>query len=303
MAMDVAWFSTNSYGVSESMDDLADFSMKALGCSVSQSSHKMSPRDSDSTMMPRSEFSGVDSANSIETPSNATSSGDFQGHDAPAEDWESTAAVIEIHLEAMNLATDELNNAQNELTTLMHERNQRLANWELASARFSQALPKVYVAKSAVYFDCKRQCEEAHRVVETATMNFLRAVDSGSTTSPSELSELAATHAQSLSNYQSLQRSLAEIKSSTGLSARALKAALPYYDAKAMHLQEMTSLDAAVQRLGERVKDAKAFYRSALRGLESISEAMHVDFPPLPVCSEMEPDHSALVHETSDCVK
>jgi hypothetical protein len=200
-------------------------------------------------------------------------SDDGVSNDDTFDECQTEADIIEVHLETMNLAAEEMNTAQNELTEMRRRRLYRLESWDIASARFAEAAPGVQIAKAAVYFDCKRQCEKAHYAVEAASVTFLRAMEDGAPKNIIE--ELSTIHVQSIAHYKSLQRSASEVRRSTGLSEAAMKAALPYYDAKALHLEEMAKMDTELQLVEERVGDARALYQAALQGLESISENEH----------------------------
>jgi len=201
--------------------------------------------------------------------SDATSKLETSSEEATPVDMD----AVEYHLETMNGASEEMNTVQNELASMRQRRHQCVEWWKDQSANLVRAFSGVDITKAALYYECERQCRLAHCAVVTASGSYSQAAAAGAR--KASLEALAARHVQSIDQYQSALRCLSKVQKSSKLSKEALSAALPYYDAEVLHLQELAKLDVAINQLVQRFADAKALYRSALQGLEAISDDAH----------------------------
>lgn len=183
---------------------------------------------------------------------------------------------IQQHLEEMNAAAAELNNAQASLAACMRDKVSLLQVWAVGSAEMARLIGPRSLVKAAPYYGLKRRSEASREVVMAASARFKRAMESGA--SDRELVTIVAEHARGLAEYEAIKRDLATMNLEGGPSGKALKtiaAVAPYFEAEDEHRFKVAKVEATLNYFTHWVDGAKARYHKALRSLEAVSEQAH----------------------------
>lgn len=181
---------------------------------------------------------------------------------------EVAAAEIQKYLEAMNDASDELNDAQQELIASQRERAS-LAAVASAAAQFTYVS---HIALARPLFERRCRCDAAGRVAEAAGAAYLVAAGAADR----ELSlAAAAAHTHALASYETARREIRDATRMSPLPAAELRAAITHLEAEAWQHARLAAVDAAILRAAARVAASKMRYCAAIKSLEALSEEEH----------------------------
>jgi len=188
-------------------------------------------------------------------------------------DEEEELASVQYHLEAMNVAAAELNNAQECLKARAKERHSQITSWVVLGARMAQAIGSKRLTKAAPYFEARRKSQALQEEVEAASRRFMCARDAGH--SEATLVELAQDHSAAFAKYLDAQRSLQHLGKQSKVSSKHSKALEEFHAAEEKHQAQLQEANLAVEQLERHVDLAKAQYQTAMRSLEDLSERVH----------------------------
>jgi len=179
-------------------------------------------------------------------------------------------AEISAHLDAMNTAATDLNDAQKALKISEQQRQTRLQLWAVGSARLARTIGIERLAKVRPYYQQRRVVACVRRRVESVSATFLRAAEACHP--EAYLMSVKAEHAKHLLEFRDAQHKLGQLRSKEPLAS---DAAAAYFEAEEVHQAELAEVDQAVKLITRGVADAKARYEVALRNLEALSEHEH----------------------------
>jgi len=188
-------------------------------------------------------------------------------------DEEEDLASVEYHLEAMNAAAADLNNAQECLKARTKQRHSQISFWAVLSARMARAVGSKHLTKAAPYFEARRKSQALQEEVEAASRRFMCARNAGH--SEATLAKLAQEHSAALAKYLDVQRSLEHVREKNKISSKHSDVLEEFYAAEEEHRAELQEANLAVEQLARHVDLAKVQYQTAMRSLEDLSERVH----------------------------
>jgi len=221
---------------------------------------------------PRSSCSSTDS-------SSWHSGSDDEDDDGKPFDIEEADRINEIqaNLEAMNLASESLNAAQECLAKRQRHLRQLHQRWAEHSARLAHVFGhdqkgKLRMSEVASFLHAQEEVVKAREKAEGLSAAFMRAPSSGDDPA---IAELAQRHKQALEDFHNAQVALQAVRRNSGWSKPRVEAVMAHVEAEVKHRQQVGRAQAASHRCELRIQAAKAEYAKALGRLESLSEDVH----------------------------
>jgi len=184
---------------------------------------------------------------------------------------------IQANLEAMNVASDSLNAAQECLAKRQRHLKQLHQRWAEHSARLAHVFGhdqkgKLRMSEVAAFLHAQEEVVSARQKAEKLAAAFLRAPALEDDTA---ITELTARHKQALEDFHDAQAALQAVRRNSSWSRPRVEAVMAHVEAEVKHRHQVSRAEAASHRCELRIQAAKAEYANALARLESLSEDVH----------------------------
>lgn len=210
----------------------------------------------------------------FEAVSKVSCSADMQ-HDVKAAQSSEQARLGEIqqHLDDMNLASDALNLAQEDLIDCEKQLQKHVQSWATTSAGLVETVGDKLIRKATPHYRERQRLEAVRQKVVRASAVFLKAKNTH--ISKRKCERIAANHARLLNEYQDTQINIDRLQMESPVQSWALDAVTQYFHAEDDFRMHIAFSEAAVLACHQRIAEAKAQYQGALRSLEALSEKEH----------------------------
>lgn len=180
---------------------------------------------------------------------------------------------IHRHLNDMNLASDELNLAQEDLVTSEGQLQKHVQSWATASVGLADTVGAKRLKKAEHQYREQRHLDAVRQKVTRASAAFLKAKDAQ--LSKRKCERLAANHARLLKEYQDTQVKFDRLRVESPVQSWVLDAVGQYFRMEDDCRMQIAFSEAAVLACQQRISEAKTQYQGALRSLELLSEQEH----------------------------
>lgn len=196
-------------------------------------------------------------------------------HDVKAAQSSEQARLgeIEEHLDDMNLASDALNLAQEDLIICEKQLQKHVQSWATASAGLVETVGDKLIRKATSHYRERQRLEGVRQKVVRASAVFLKAKNTH--LSKRKCDRIAENHARLLNEYQDAQVNVDRLQMESPVQSWALDAVTQYFQAEDDFRMHIAFSEAAVLTCHQRITEAKARYQGALRSLEVLSEKEH----------------------------